>query len=62
MVYGVAPAPADATDLAMLLRQAAGNAPHVLFFNEPEGSVALALCRELGFTEAYRQHEMSMAL
>lgn len=54
----------DLTDLelASLLREAAGSDSTIQIYNEPEGSLFLARCRRLGFTEFFSQYEMFMDL
>lgn len=50
------------TDLAALLRAAAGDANSLQVMNEPEDSPFLARCRDLGFNEFFSQHEMFLTL
>jgi ribosomal protein S18 acetylase RimI-like enzyme len=50
------------TDLAALLRAAAGEATGIQVMNEPEESLLLARCRDLGFEEFFSQHEMFLTL
>ena len=52
---------ADAA-LAGLLRRAAGDAPAIQVYNEPEGSPFLERCRALGFREVVSQLEMVLTL
>ncbi|MBO0783289.1 MAG: hypothetical protein J2P37_31125, partial [Ktedonobacteraceae bacterium] len=49
-------------ELAILLRAAAADATSIQVYNEPEGSLFLARCRELGFSEFFSQHEMVLDL
>jgi ribosomal protein S18 acetylase RimI-like enzyme len=49
-------------DFAALLCEAAGDATWVQLFNEPEDSLLLARCRDLGFAETVSQYEMFLRL
>ncbi|QBD78611.1 GNAT family N-acetyltransferase [Ktedonosporobacter rubrisoli] len=49
-------------ELVTVLRRAAGDAPKLWLYNEPEQSPFLARCRSLGFKEFFTQYEMSMQL
>lgn len=50
------------TELASLLREAAGTHGNIQIYNEPESSPFLARCLRLGFTEFFSQHEMLLRL
>lgn len=62
LVHGALREGATARQIVPLLRHAAGSAPRLLLFNEPETSSVLFLSRELGFHETYSQYEMHLDL
>jgi ribosomal protein S18 acetylase RimI-like enzyme len=49
-------------ELIALLRRAAGDTAAIQLINCPDSSPVLARCQALGFSEVYRQDEMSIAL
>ncbi len=52
----------SANDFAFMLRHAAGDLPSVGIHNEPDNSVLYQVCKDMGFEEEYRQHEMTIEL
>ncbi len=54
--------PGATSDLLALLKHAAAEAVTVSIHNEPEGTPLHHACRELGFSEEHRYHEMHIEL
>ncbi len=62
-VYAVALIDRTSTnDFAFMLRHVVGDLPFVRVHNEPDDSVLFQVCKDLGFEEEYRQHEMVIEL
>jgi ribosomal protein S18 acetylase RimI-like enzyme len=52
----------SANDFAFMLRHVAEGVKTVNLHNEPDDSVLFQVCKDLGFEEEYRQHEMTVEL